>query len=195
MAKVFPNSKFLLCAWHVEQNLKKRTLYLNKGKNKEKKKLFTIIKNLPYAEYEDLYLTNYNLLKNSKDLDDSTKKYLQERHNHRELWVKCFVKKNFTCGMVASSRIESKHSVFKKNLDDTTRLSEIFTIFNNLEQQEIQDFTDELNSICSKENVGLDQNDLIKKFKEQYGEYIILKIKREVLDAINYQVEKIGMKW
>ena len=29
-----------MCAWHVEQNLKKKVLYLNKGKTNEKKELY-----------------------------------------------------------------------------------------------------------------------------------------------------------
>jgi len=184
-----------MCGWHVEQNLKKRTFYLNKGKNKEKQKLFTVIKNLPYSESEDEYREKYNFVKGSSLLDETTKKYLNERHNNRTFWVKCYIKKYFSCGMVSSSRIESKHSILKKYLDNTTRLSELFLTMKALEEAEITNLTKEISKEAKKDYATLDSNDFIKDCRENYSEYIIFKLKEQFLQSINYHVTKSGTKW
>ena len=90
------------------------------------------------------------------------------------------MKKLFTCGMVSSSRIESKHRIYKRFLDSNTRLSEIFLIFKNLELEEIHNFNDEFEKTITlskdNENVMM-QNPLILKCINVYSDYIVRKLK------------------
>ena len=117
-----------MCSWHVEQNLKKKTLYLKKGKSTEKKSLYTLISKLPYSEYENGYLESYNKILVSDDINQNFKDYLKNKPKERNLWVKCYIKKKFTCEMVTSSRIES-NIIYKKYLNGNSRLSELYSIF------------------------------------------------------------------
>jgi len=50
--KVFPNSTNYMCSWHLQQNLKKRFAYLNRGNDLDKKALYKSIINLPYQNYQ-----------------------------------------------------------------------------------------------------------------------------------------------
>ena len=59
LKEIFPKSIINLCAWHIEQKLKKKVVYLNKGNNKKSKTLFKTIINIPYSEYEDKYQKSY----------------------------------------------------------------------------------------------------------------------------------------
>ena len=72
------------------QNFKKRTPYLNRGKDKEKQKLYKIIKNLPLSDYEEDYLEDFKYLLAKKNINKELKDYLQGCHKQKEVWVKCY---------------------------------------------------------------------------------------------------------
>jgi len=201
--QIFPSSTNFLCSWHVEQNLKKRALYWNKklrndSKNAtlEKKKLYKTVINLPHSNYEDDYISNYKAIIGSKYVDSTFKDYLKKRHIDRQAWVKCYMKNKFTCGMSTTSRIESKHRQLKRYLNDTTRLSEIFVIINEVEEDEIFDFQNESQKIPKNDSIGLNQNLLIKACYEIYPEYIVKKFKQNFVIGTNYNVIlKQRQKW
>ena len=110
---------------------------MNKGKQKEKKELYSIICNLPYSEYEEIYKKNYEEIIKSEELNQNFKDYLKNKHGERKIWVKCYLKSKFTCEMVTSSRIESKHNLHKKYLNGNSRISKLYTIFQDLEKLQI----------------------------------------------------------
>lgn len=157
-----------------------------------------MIINLPYNKYEDQYLKNYKIISKSKHLTREDQDYLEDRHDNRFSWVKCYVKKLFTCGMVSSSRIESKHRVYKRFLDSNTRLSELFSIFKELEEEEINNFKDEFEKSrnLSKENdEAMNKNPLIQKCSNLYSNYIVSKVKMNVILVHNYKALKKQNYW
>jgi len=155
-----------MCAWHIEQKLKKKVLHLNKGSNPETKALYKKIINIPYCEYEDDYSKKYQEIIESTLLNENFIKYFKEINENKNLWVKCFIKQNFTCGMATSSRIEAKHRVIKKFLDGNSRLGEIYACFQELEQQEINSFKEEIQKVSRKEEDSLTKHSLIQKSQE-----------------------------
>jgi len=131
----------------------------------------------------------------NETLNEKFREYLRELNKSKKSWVKCYLKKNFTCGMASSSRIESKHRILKEYLNGNSRLGEIYSCFKNVEKQEIQKFTNEIQKFNLKENDILDQNELIKKSKEEYSDYVIQILKANILQAVNYTVNKQGNCW
>ena len=102
-------------------------------------------------------------------------------------------KKIVLCGIVNSSRIESKHRVYKRLLDSNTRLSELFSIFKELEEEEINNFKDvfEKTRNLSKENdEAMNKNPLIEMCNNLYSNYIVSKVKMNVILVHNYKASK-----
>jgi len=173
----------------VEQNLKKKVLYLNKGKTNKTKELYQKIIKPPYSEHENQYLENYDKILKSQELNQTFKDYLKDRHKERRLWVKCYIKSDFTCGIVTSSRIESKHHVYKKYLNGNSRLSEIYSVFQDLEKLEVQNYNYDLFKITNKHNKELENYDLISDSKIFYGAFIVERLKIYILKSLKYQVK------
>ena len=138
--KVFPKSSAFLCSWHVQQNLKKKFAFLNRGKEAEKKILYSNIINLPYENYQKDFIDSYNQISASNHLSKDLKVYLKNRFEQRKLWVRAYMKERFCAGICTTSRIESKHKIFKKYLNSSNRLVELFKVFRELEQLEINGF-------------------------------------------------------
>ena len=170
---------------------------MNRGKNKDKQKLYKLLVNLPFSESEESYNKVYTTLinENGQVVTKELKQYLKSRHLIRFKWVKCFMKKTFTCGNCTSSRIESKHRVYKTLLNGNSRLSEIFSVFKKLEDQNIERYQDELAKLKKKESSELDKHDLIVQMKEKYSSYAVKKTKEILLESIHYAVERKGEKW
>ena len=61
-------------------------MHLNRGKKKEKQRLYQLLKNLPLAEYEEDYLKNYNELIKNKEINEDLKSYLNQRQKQRYTW-------------------------------------------------------------------------------------------------------------
>lgn len=195
LGQVFPTSKRNVCTQHIIQNIKKRTVYLNRGKEKEKQKLYKILKNLPLSEYEEHYLEDYNDLLKSKYINQDLKDYLRNRHETRERWVKCYFKDRFSCGTCTTSRIESKHRIYKKFLNSNSRLSEVFQTFKKLEEKSILQYKDEIKQLTLAESTKLSEYSLVKEVKKQYGKYVVDKVKETILESLNYSVQKMNNKW
>ena len=162
---------------------------LNKGKSAEKKSLYKLISKLPYSEYEQAYLDSYNKILESDDVSQNFKDYLKIKHKDKHLWVKCYMKRNFTCGMVTSSRIESKHNVYKKYLNGNSRLSELYAIFQELENLEVANYNNEIQKFTLKQNNDLNKYNLIEKSKGLYGKYILEKLKSNIIKSLKYKVK------
>jgi len=103
-----------ICSWHVQQNLKKRFAYLNRGNDSEKKELYTTIINLPYEEYQSNFEDSYKQILSSIHISKELKTYLKNKYSDKKLWVKLFMKGKFCAGMCTTSRIENKHRIFKR---------------------------------------------------------------------------------
>lgn len=170
-------------------------MHLNRGKNENKKKLYKMIKNLPYSETEQDYTNNYNSIISNRLLEKDLKNYLENRNQHRLDWVKCYMKGYFTGGMVTTSRIEAKHRIYKQYINDDSRLCELFDIFKTLEEEEIQNYKDEIRKFKKKENSELEESVLIKECRKFYSNYIIEKVKDKLLKTIHYDVKKGRNKW
>jgi len=100
------------------------------------------------------------------------------------------MKEKFTCGICTSSRIESKHKVYKKYLNSSTRLRCLYKVFKDLEEEEISNFREEISKLGMFENQKLEQSDLIKHFQPIYSNYAIRKLKGNLMESVNYSVEK-----
>ena len=192
---VFPDSLNFLCCWHIEQNLKKKTLSLKRSKDQEKKDLANKIMKLPYIEEVKDYDNIYKQIITNKKIDDNMKTYLEDRHKEREIWVKCFIKTTFTCGTLTTSRIESKHRIYKRYLNDQTRLSELFLVFADVEKEEIKNCQKKIKNLNSLENSKLSENFLLKKCYPIYSDFAIKRVKVALLDAMNYTVQKKNKVW
>jgi len=177
------------------QNLKKRTTYLNRGKDKEKQKLYKIIKNLPLSDYEEDYLEDFKYLMANQNISKELKDYLQERHKQKEVWVKCYFKNFFTCGTCTTSRIESKHRTYKIYLNGNSRLGEVFKTFTKLEENSILQYKNEIRPLTLAENSKLSEYALIQEAQKHYGKYVVEKLKETILESLNYNVKKYNSKW
>ena len=129
-----------MCAWHVSNNLKKHFAYLNRLKSQNAKKIYQSIISLPYNEYIGGYEDEYKGIVRSKDLSPDSIAYLQKRNEYCDLLVKAFMKNPFTGSTYTTSRIESKHRIFKKILNSGSSLIKVFQTFAYLEQIEIENF-------------------------------------------------------
>ena len=118
--QVFPSSRSLICTWHAQQNLEKKSLHLNRGKKPKRQKLYKMIQNLPLSENEEDYMKSYKFLIKSRDLSKNLIKYLGNGHNKRCCWFKCYTKNIFTCGTCITSRIEPKNNIYKKYISMVT---------------------------------------------------------------------------
>jgi len=153
--------------------------------------------NLPFSESEEDYNKAYTTLMNEDDkiVTKDLKQYLKSRHLIRVKWVKCWMKKTFTCGNCTSSRIESKHRIYKTLLNGSSRLSEIFTVFKKLEDQDVERYKDEIIKLKKDQNSELDKHELIIEMKKSYSSYAVKRAKEILLESIHYAVEKKGQKW
>jgi len=188
--KIFPESKNNLCAWHIQQGLKKRFAYLNKGNNKQKKKIYNKIIMLPLADYPGKFEEDLEFILQSEFLKVEEKKYLETKSLFKEKWVKGYMKTDFCSGMFTSSRIEAMHRVMKRFLRSSTQLTELFQVFKELEEKEIYKFKDEIQRYQKKENKKLEESELFKHFKGLYSEYALNKLKDQLIESVNYKLFK-----
>ena len=128
-------------------------------------------------------------------INEALKTYLKERHKTKELWVKCYFKASFTCGMCTSSRIEAKHKIYKKYLNGDSRLCEVFHVFKLLEEIEIFKYQDEISKFNLLENKKAKQHELFQEAEKIYGAYVLEKLKEVFLDSTNYEVELKNKIW
>ena len=149
--KVFPTSKHFLCAWHIQQGFKKKICFLNKGNVSDKKELYQRIIQLPFSEYEEDFDENFKEIIESEQKKIEHKSYLQKKAKEKKNWAKCFMKNYFCCGMCTSSRIESKHRLYKRFLKSSTHLIEFFKVLRELEEIEIFQFKDEVTKLKKQE--------------------------------------------
>ena len=121
-----------------------------------------------------------------KSMTNDHKKYLKNKAESKEKWVKAFMKSNFCCGMCTSSRIESKHRVFFKFHRSSTPLTNFWKTCKEFEDKEIYAFKDEIQKYNQKENDKMERSTLIKFFKNEYSEYSTAKFKEELIESTNY---------
>lgn len=180
----------------MQQNLKKKFSYLNRGKDEKKQALYYSIINLPYADYPDDFEDSFREIKKSRSINIELKNYLDEKAKDKELWVKAFMKKKFCCGMCTTSRIEAKHSVLKKFLNSGKRLTEVFKVIKELEEREIASYKNELDKSNKNARKKEETSDLIKHFRSIYGEYVIERLKDQLINSTNYKISELARnKW
>jgi len=170
---------------------------LNRGNNTEKKKLYSLIINLPFADYEDDYEEDWEFIKNNQFLSEELENFLDYRHRIREKWVKCYMKQNFTCGTCTSSRIESKHRVYKNYLNGDSRLCQIFYCFKELEQKQFTSYEDEVKRLTKAQEGQTSKHILVEEVRKTYTPYVVRKVQEILLESIHYSVEvsREGRKW
>lgn len=172
-------------------------MYLNRGNNPEKKKLYKLLVNLPFVEYRSDYEADWKLIQESEFVSEELSTFLEYRHQIREKWVKCFMKQYFTCGTCTSSRIESKHRVYKTYLNGNSRLCEVFQTFKELEENAVSNYADEIEKINKSQEDELRKHVLIKEIENRYSYYVVQKMKTILLESIHYSVEetKQNQQW
>ena len=185
---IFPKATNFVCSWHVQQNLKKKFCYLNRAKNKASKDLYVQIINLPYSNYPQEFEEDISEIYQSKLISSELKKYLKDKAKEKQFWVKGFMKIKFCCGMCSTSRIESKHRTLKKFLNSGMRLIELFKIVKELEKKEVSRMENEIEKSGKIERKKKDKSDLILNFKDDYSEYIIERLKDNLIESTNYKI-------
>ena len=186
---MFPNSRNNLCAWHVQQVLRKRFTFLNRGNDKAKKKLYRKIITLPLSEYSQDFEENYKFIIKDKNISKEQKDYLKNKVKEKKYWVKAYMKTHFCSGTCTTSRIESKHRLFKRFLNSASQLTGLFQVWKDLEEKEITDFKDEIEFFKKREEENMEKCELIQFFSE-YSDYSIIKLKDQLIQSTNYKLNK-----
>jgi len=192
---IFPRATNYICSWHCEQNFKKKSSHFNRGKDQAKKDMYQLIRTLPYVEDEEDFEQRAEKILKSRLLTKDQKGYLEEKVKEKHTWVKAFMKRKFTCGMCSTTRIESKHRVFKLYLNSNSKLNEMFKIFKQLEAKEIFTFKDEIEKLSKKEEEKLEKCNLIKFFSSHYSQYVLAKLKQNLIESNNYKFRNIDNIW
>jgi hypothetical protein len=185
---VFPTAINFICSWHVQQNLKKRFTYLNRGHDQTKSDLYKKIINLPYSDYLEEFNISFNEIKRSKFISKELKQYLEDKVKEKDFWVKACMKTKFCCGMCTTSRIEGKHKVLKQFLNTGKRLTELFSTVKELESMEISNLKNEVQRSTKLERARQAKFDIIKHFQQIYTPYVIERLKDNLLESTNYKV-------
>jgi len=171
--------------------LNKNNKNQTKEQFQEKKKLYTDILNLPFCNYIDDFENLSTDILESEFINEDLKEYLEEKFSKKLKWVKAYMKESFSCGICTTSRIESKHRVYKRYLNSSIKLACLFQIFKDLEKEEITRFKEEISyKIGILENKKLDKSDLVKYFQPIYSDYVIRKLKNNLMESVNYSIEK-----
>jgi len=186
-----------LCAWHIQQNFKKKFCYLNRNKKGESKEtqnrkriLYQTITNLPFNKYEEDFEEEYENILNEEVISEEHKSYLKNKVKYKELWVKAFIKNKFCAGMCNSSRVEAKHQVLKRFLNSSSRLVKLFETFKLLESQEITKYFDEVTKFNKRNNQIISKYSLINELQKVYSPYCLNIVKNNLLEGLNYSYEK-----
>lgn len=170
--------------------MKKKFAFLNRGSNIDKKKLYQKIVQLPYSEYKQDFNDSFDKIIKNDLLNEDQIQYLNSKYEERSKWVKAYMKEFFCAGSCTTSRIEAKHRTYKRFLNSSTRLTELFVVFKDLEDQEIKKFKDEIKQISKKDEKNLNQCEAIKFFGQEYSNYALQKIKEELIESTNYSIKK-----
>lgn len=150
--------------------------------------MYNQIINLPYHEYIHEFEDELKEIKKSKLLTADLKSYLDRKLKEKKLWAKCFMKSMFCCGMCTTSRIEAKHKILKKYLNSGKRLSEIFQVLKEAENREIALLKNEVVKDQKVKRKKHDQSDMIRFFKDTYGDYILERLKDNLIQSVNYKI-------
>ena len=134
---------------------------------------------------------------NSQHISEELKKFLEYRFKIKEKWVKCYMKTIFMCGMCTSSRIESKHRVYKNFLNGDSRLCEIFKVFQELEEKQSLSYQDEFKKLSKTQQNELSEHILVQEVEKYFSPYAVRKIKEIILKSTNYAIQEVkaGQKW
>jgi len=174
----------------------KKFSYLNRGRDKKKKLLYNSIINLPYTNYPAEFDKKYADIIKSNSISSELKKYLEDKAKEKNFWVKGFMKVLFCCGMCTTSRIEAKHRVLKLFLNSGKRLTEVFIAIEEIERKEIINYLNEIDKTNKRARKKEEKSDFINYFKDKYGEYIIERLKDNLIDSTNYKISKVrSYKW
>lgn len=82
-------------------------------------------------------------LKEPNILSQTQLEYLEEKLRCKELWAKSENLKNFVLGVSTTSRIESMHSLLRRELNSNSRLCQVLEVFTEIEKIEIERFHQE----------------------------------------------------
>jgi len=154
--------------------------------------LYRKIINLPYSNYPEEFEEDFSDICKSDLLQTELIKYLEDKVEEKEFWVKGYMKNQFCCGMCSSSsRIESKHRVLKLYLNSGKRLTELFQIVKQLEKKEVAKMANEIEKSRKNERKKQEKMDIIKYFKEIYSEYVLEVLKDNLMESTNYSITPI----
>jgi len=115
---VFPDSKVLLCVWHINKNIAKNfkgtfssedwTIFLNKWNS------------IVYATSEEDYEEKWQLLKLHLGENSRIIQYLTETWMvHKRLFLSCYISDVMHLGSHTTSRVEGAHSTLKGYLENS----------------------------------------------------------------------------
>jgi len=155
---------------------------------KKDQELYKKAISLPFISDRDKFKKVYQELKDSPELSDNQSKYLEKRYNIRELWAKAYLKSSYGGGISTTSRVESFHAKLKKHLTSSSNLQKVFVVFRQLEQIQIERFKEEF--LRHGEITSIEKLDFITKIKEDYSQYVSMRIFSKFLKALNYSNEK-----
>ena len=135
LQKTFIGMNILICLWHVQQNMKKHSAFLNS--NCEDKKIKFLITSLPFVKnkikFEENYKEILEYLKRNKH--DKTHKYIEAYYAKKERAQLIYAPPIFTAGIHTTSRAESTNSVIKKYVNSRSELCDFISFIIDYEKK------------------------------------------------------------
>ena len=122
ITKIFPNSKSMLCSWHIEKNILTNCQNMfetaDEFKTFMQKNWIPLINSSDEKEYNEKWSIFIETYQNQPDLINYlSTTWLQD---HKEKFVKAWTNSFLHLGHTATSRVEGSHSAIKKYLQNST---------------------------------------------------------------------------
>ena len=185
-------SKRLICAWHLQRNFASKFASVSK----QNQELYEKILNLPFVTMKEKFDETIKELKKPNVLNQTQLQYLDSKIQIKSQWAKCLIKEHFAVGVSTTSRIESMHHILAEKLNSNSRLSEVLSVFKEIEKSQISKFKEEFSRHKKKLNNQLTQSQLTQKLSEIYTPYALKKLEQKFSKCLSYTFEqKDKDKW
>jgi len=182
---IFPNSKRLICAWHLQRNFASKFSSLA-TKNKA---LYDEALNLPFITHCDKFEETVTKLKSNNVLSETQLKYLEEKLIQKKHWAKSENLGTFVVGVSTTSRIESMYSILREKLNSNSRLCGVFEAFKDIEKTEVLNLMKEFERHKKNLNNNLSGGPLMNLIAKDYCPYIMKKLDQIMKKSINYKAQ------
>ena len=135
LQKTFTGMSILICLWHIQQNMKKHSAFLNS--NAEEKKIKFLIISLPFVKNKIKFEEDYKAIVEylEKNKHEKTHKYMEAYYAKKERAQLIYAPVIFTAGIHTTSRAESTNSVVKKYVNSRSELCDFISFIVDYEKK------------------------------------------------------------